>query len=214
MPRRRPPRPACARASRTASGASPSMTGMMGCSPGSSSKPKARISLAEIARIRMQALAQLGRALQQIEHPQGRRRDRGRDAVREQIRSGALAQPTDYFLARGHIAAARAAQRLAQRAGHDVDSIHDAAQLVRAAAPRADEPRGVRVVDHHQGAVALGQIANLAGAWRSSRPWKKRRPSRSDAPGRPANPSRLARARSNRCSHSAAAGPCTGVCRR
>ena len=69
-------------------------------------------------------------------------------------------QPT-ISAARGHVAAARAAERLAERAGQDVDAVHDAAQLVRAAAARADEAGGVRVVDHHQGAVAVGQIADL-----------------------------------------------------
>ena len=63
-------------------------------------------------------------------------------------------------LAPRRVAARRAAQRLAQRAGEDVDAPRDAAELRRAAPALADEADRVRVVDHHQRAVALGQIAD------------------------------------------------------
>ena len=59
--------------------------------------------------------------LEQIQHPQAHAGDDRRNAVREQVGARALAQPLDDFLARGDVAAAGAAQRLAERAGQDVD---------------------------------------------------------------------------------------------
>ncbi len=145
---------------RTASGASPSMTGMIGCSPGSRSKPSACSPCAEMPGIAVHALAQIRGALEQLEHPERRGRHGRRDAVGEQIRPGALAQPRDDLAARGHVAAAGAAERLAERAGEDVDAVHDAAQFVRAAAVRSHEAGRVRVVDHDEGAVLVGKIAD------------------------------------------------------
>ncbi len=193
-PERRRPRhrrpAACTRsASFTASGASPSMTGMMGCSPGNQIEAQPPASArGSSARWRAAACA-VRRTLQQVEHLQRGRRDRRRDAVGEQIGPRALAQPADDFPARGDIAAAGAAQGLAEGAGEDVDPADDAAQFMRAAAARADEAGGVRVVDHDQRAVAVGEVADLLRAWRSSRPWKTRRRWRSGAPGRSGSPS-------------------------
>src|SRR6185437_3132626 len=94
---------------------------------------------AEVAGVGVQPLAQVGRSLQQVEHMDGGRGHRRRDAVRKQIRPGALAQPADDFLAGGDVAAAGPAQRLAESAGEYVDAADDAAQLMRTAAARADE---------------------------------------------------------------------------
>src|SRR5580700_3157210 len=69
---------------------------------------------AVVAGVRVQPLAQIGRTFQQIEHPQRCRGDRRRDAVREQIGARPLAQPADDFLARGDVAAAGAAESLAE----------------------------------------------------------------------------------------------------
>src|SRR5688572_8965159 len=56
-------------------------------------------AFAEVARVVEQALAELGRLLEQVEHAHARGRNHGGDAVREQVRPRALAQPADDFLA-------------------------------------------------------------------------------------------------------------------
>ena len=96
-------------------------------------------------------LAQLRRTLEQVEHADGAGGNHRRDAVREQIRTGSLAQPGDDFLARRDEAAAGASQRLAERTGQDVDAAHDPAQFMRAAPAGADEAAGMGIIDHHQG---------------------------------------------------------------
>ena len=58
------------------------------------------------------------------------------------------------------VAARRAAQRLAERSGEDVDAALDAAEFRRAAPACADESDGVRIVDHHQRVVRVGEIAD------------------------------------------------------
>ena len=52
-------------------------------------------------------------------------------------------------------------ERLAEGARQDVDPVHHALQFVSPAAARADEAGGVRIVHHHQRAVAPGQLADL-----------------------------------------------------
>ena len=136
--------------------------------------------------------------------------DRRREAVREQVRPRALAQQLDDLAPAGDVAAARAADRLAERAGEDVDALDDAVMLGRAAAARADDADRVRVVDHHERVVALGEVAD---------PVEPREVAvhREDAVGRDqpvARAGRLVRAapraRPCRRSRSGAAAPCTG----
>ena len=147
-------------AMRTASAASPIITGMIGCSPGSSRNPAAASCAPEPGRVRRELLARRGRGLEEVEHRERRRRDHRRDGVREEVGPRALAQPGDDRRATGHVAAARAAERLAERAGQHVDASHDAAVLVRAAPARAHEPGRVRVVDDDGRAVAVGELAD------------------------------------------------------
>ena len=136
---------------RPASAASPSITGMIGCSPGTSRKPSAASRARNQARVlREPACAAPRSDSSRSSTAQRRRRDDRRDGVREQVGPRALAQPADDGRAAGHVAAARAAERLAERAGQDVDAAHDAAVLVRAAPAGAHEPGRVRVVDHDQ----------------------------------------------------------------
>src|SRR5688572_22571212 len=71
-------------------------------------------------------LARPGRGLEEIEHGEGRRRDHRRDGVREQVGPRALPEPGDDRRATGHVAAAGAAERLAERAGQHVDASDDA----------------------------------------------------------------------------------------
>lgn len=118
--------------------------------------------LAEMRAVRAHALAQ-ARALvarEQFEHFQRCGRDARRQRVREQIGTRALPQQLDDLAPRGHVTARRAAQRLAERARDDVDAALDAAILQGAAPVLADEADGVRIVDHHERAVAVGQIAH------------------------------------------------------
>ena len=62
----------------------------------------------------------------------------------------------------GDVAAAAAAERLAERAGEDVDA-RTTPQCSGVPRPcRAHEAGGMRVIDHHQRVVALGKIADGA----------------------------------------------------
>ncbi len=105
-------------------------------------------------------VAELVGALDQVESPQAGADDRRRDAVREQVRPSALPQQLDDLAAAGDVAAARAADRLAERAGEDVHAVEDAVVLVRPAPARADHADGVRVVDHHERVVPVGEVAD------------------------------------------------------
>ena len=84
----------------------------------------------------------------------------GRDGVREEVRPRALAQQLDHLAAAGDVPAAGAADRLAQGAGEDVHAAAGAGALGRAAAARAEDADGVRVVDHDHRVVALGEVAD------------------------------------------------------
>ena len=108
----------------------------------------------------------------------------------------------------------RAAERLAERAGDDVDAVHHAAVLGRAAAAGADEADRVRVVDHHHRVVLVGEVADRARGRRSRRPSRTRRRWRSAGSGRRRPPAAAAPAGPCRCCRSAVAAPCTGGCRR
>jgi len=72
-----------------------------------------------------------------------------------------LSQGGDDLLASRRVAAAGAAERLAEGAGEDVDAAQHATVLVGAAAALAEDAHRVGVVDHHHGVVALRQVADL-----------------------------------------------------
>ena len=72
-----------------------------------------------------------------------------------------MAQEVNDLLVCCHISARRAAKGLAQRAGEDVDTFHDVEELMCAAAALADEANSVGVVDHDQGVVPIGEVADL-----------------------------------------------------
>ena len=153
--------------------------GTMGCVAGQQLEAETLHLRAEIARVRVHPLAQLRCRLEQIEDLERAGRDRRRDAVREQIRPRALPQPRRRFpCARTTKPPLAPPSALPSVLGDDVDPVHHAAQLVRAPAARADEPGRVRVVDHHERRVALGQIADVLELARWSRPWRTRRRSR------------------------------------
>ncbi len=115
-----------------------------------------RHSFAKVGRVLPQACAQLIARFQDVEHAHGRCGHERRDAVREQVGPRALAQPSDDFFAARRIPAAAATERFAERAGEDVDSPDHVAILVRAPTLLADEPSGVRIVDHDERIVAIG----------------------------------------------------------
>ena len=134
-----------------------------------------RHALAEGPRVRLQPVAQLGGLGQQLQRAQGGARDHGGQAVGEEVGPAALAQQVHDLAPRRDAAAHGAAQRLAEGGGDDVHPPHHAAVLGRAAAGAAHEAGGVGVVDQHQGAVAVGQVADLARAAPRRRPWRRRR---------------------------------------
>jgi hypothetical protein len=58
------------------------------------------------------------------------------------------------------VAAAGAAEGFAERAGENIDAAHHVVMLVRAAAARAHKADGVGVVNHHERAVFIGEVAD------------------------------------------------------
>src|SRR5207249_6521144 len=88
--------------------------------------------------------------------------DRWRNRVRKQIRARTLPQEIDNLFAAAGETAARAAKRFAERAGDDVDLVHDAAILGRAAPGFTQETGRMRVVDHGESIVFFGEIDDLS----------------------------------------------------
>src|SRR5690606_5006052 len=82
------------------------------------------------------------------------------DRVGEQVGATALPEPVDDLAPAAGEAAGSPAQGLAKGARQDVDPVHDAARFVTAAPVVAYETNGVAVVNHHQGVVLVGQVAD------------------------------------------------------
>ena len=150
---------ACARS--CASRASPSITGMIGVSPGRTLKPAfsipARKRRACACRSSRRSSAAIG-DFKRLQRPGG---DRRRERIGEEIGPRPLPEQIDDRLRRGDEAAHAAAERLAEGAGDDVDAIARAGQRRRAAPLFAEMPGGVAVVDQHHRAVAVGERADL-----------------------------------------------------
>jgi hypothetical protein len=87
--------------------------------------------------------------------------DGRRQRVGEQVGPRALAQQVDDGLRPGDVAADGPAQRLAERAGEDMDLVRHAEMVRRAAALRPHEAGGVAIVDHDDGVVAFRQRRDL-----------------------------------------------------
>ncbi len=115
---------------------------------------------AEAGGVGPEAVTQLRRALHQLDRLQPGGGDRRRDAVREQVRPSALAEELDDLAAARDVAAGGSSHRLAERAREHVDAVGDVMKLGRAAPVRPDEADSMRVVDHHEGVVAVGEIAD------------------------------------------------------
>src|SRR5665647_2107280 len=116
---------------------------------------------AEVLRVAPQPRAQVLRPLHDLDGRDRSRRDHRRQAVREEVGARALPEQLDHLAGAAREAAAGAAERLAQRAGDDVDAFADAVVLRRAAPMLAQHAERVRVVDHDEGAVALGERADV-----------------------------------------------------
>ena len=118
-------------------------------------------AFAEPLRMRLQQRAPVigfDRDLERLEGPGG---DRGGERVGEQIGPRPLAQKIDDRLRGGDEAAHAAAERLAERPGHDVDAVARAGQRRRSAPLLAEMPGRMAVVDQHQRAIAVGERADL-----------------------------------------------------
>ena len=97
----------------------------------------------------------------QGEHGHRRRRDGRGERVAEQVGAGTLAQQFHHRGARAGEPARRAAERLAERARQDVDPVGDAEQFRRPRSGGAHEADSMRVVDHHERVVLVGDCADL-----------------------------------------------------
>ena len=109
----------------------------------------------------MHPLAQIARGLEQVEHRERGGDDGWSDRVAEQVRARTLLEQLDDLGAGGDVPAGSSTECFAECAGDDVDAVAYAEQLRCAAAARADEADRVRVVDHDEGVVAIGECADL-----------------------------------------------------
>ena len=162
----------------------------------------------EALRVAFELPLEIVGRLQQFEHPQGGGGDHRCQRVAEQVGPRPLPQPLDDLTAPAGVAARSAAHRLAERAGDDVDPIDHSAVLGCASPTRPDKTDGVRVVDHHQCVVAVGEVADRRPGRRSRRPSRTRRRWRSGGSERQRPPAIAAPARPCRCCRIAAGAPC------
>src|SRR5262249_33290590 len=116
--------------------------------------------LAEKPSVGLEPVTQLGGSAEQLEDLEGGAGDAGGQCVREQVGSRQLPQQLDDLFAAAGVAAAGAAQCLAQSAGENIHTAHNLVELGSAAAMRPHEPYGVRIVHHHHRLVFLSQVAD------------------------------------------------------
>ena len=117
--------------------------------------------IAEVGGVVLHAVGEFGGGFEHLKDLE-RSGDDGRgDCVREQIGPRALAEQLDDLLFAGGVTAGGAAQRLAERAGGEVDFAEQPAVLVGAAAARAEETGGVAIVEMHHRLVFRGQRMDL-----------------------------------------------------
>ena len=135
--------------------------------------------LAEEAHIVAEPRAQIVARGGQFDRLGGAGDHRRGDRVGEEIGARALAEQFDDRLAAGGEATGRAAKRLAEGRGDDVDPLDAIAMLGGAAAMGADDAGRMAVVDMDEGAIAFGEIANPVERGDDRRPSRRRRRSRS-----------------------------------
>ncbi len=130
---------------------------MIGCSPGRRLKPADAHCRAELPGIVEEALAQVIALLGKLDGLDGGAHDGRRQRIGEKIGPGALAHQIDDGPRRSDEASGRTAERLAERAGDDVD-LHPGAGM-RAASLRPDEAGRVAIIDHDDAIKAVGKRA-------------------------------------------------------
>ena len=98
---------------------------------------------AEPARVGLQGIAKVGGTFEKVQCGQRSSRDHRTQGIAEQIGSRALAEQFHDLASTTGVATTSAAERLAQRASEDVDSVHDLAVLMGATTGLAHEADGV-----------------------------------------------------------------------
>ena len=138
------------------------MIGTIGCTPGRIAKPASVIAARKRRVFASSRSRRAAGAREQLEaRERGADDERGGSVFEKRYGRERWRRRSTISRRRGREAAAGAAERLAERGGHDVDAAGDAAVLRRAAAGLAEEAGGVAVVDHDERVVALGQVADL-----------------------------------------------------
>ena len=126
------------------------------------------------ARVLPELFHALGLVFQNVEGRDAGGRHRRRMRRREQERPRAVIEKIDQIARAADVSAERA-DRLRQRADLNIDAAVHVEVIDGAAAVAAQHAGGVRVVDHHDGAVFFGQVAQARAAGRCRRPWRRRR---------------------------------------
>ena len=99
--------------------------------------------------------------LEHLEHLETGADNGGSQRVGEEVRTAALAQHVDDFLAAGGETAEGATKRLAQCAGIDVYATIGIAQFAHAVTGSTYHASRVRLVDHDEGVVFLSEVADF-----------------------------------------------------
>ena len=99
--------------------------------------------------------------LEHLEHLDAGGHDHRRQRVGEEIRTGALAEHIDDLLAACGESADGATERLAEGACEYVNAAIAVILLCDSVAGLADNAGGMALINHHEGVILLGQLANL-----------------------------------------------------
>ena len=99
--------------------------------------------------------------LEHLEHLEAGADDHRREGVGEEVRAGTLAEEVDDLLAAGRESADGTAEGFAEGAREDVDAAVAVELLGDSVARLADDTGAVAFVDHHEGVILLGEIADL-----------------------------------------------------
>ena len=136
------------------------MTGVIGLSLTPVSKPSACEPGLEEARVLPQPLDELRFLLEHLDRGEAGGGDGRRVGRREEKRPGAVVEELDQRARAGDVAAQRA-DRFRQRPDLDVDAAVHPEMVDGAAAMAAEHAARMRVVDHHDAAELVGQVAQL-----------------------------------------------------
>jgi hypothetical protein len=126
------------------------------------------------ARVLPEIFHALGFVFQNVESGDARGRHRRRMRGRKQEWPGAVIEKIDEIAGAANVSAERA-DGFGQRAHLNIYAAVHVEVIDRAATVAAENAGGVGVVDHHNGAVFFGDIAQGRAAGRYRHPWRKRR---------------------------------------